>query len=299
MVAGSVSRFSGAVSFSRTLFRSVLVVAAAGLTAVLAAGCSGTPQVGTTSSGSGTASSPTQAVELAAAHAAVANSVTADLTIQGSGDAAMTISGSYSEVLRPQLEAEASFPTISVGGQSVPGGMTEIITNSAAYMRFSLLSQLTGGKPWLEVPYSSLDKALGANFEQLIQQAQNNNPLVQTQMLAGATDVRMMGTGTINGVHVTEYSGSYTMAEALRHLPSSLGSQFKQQLAKAGITSVGFKVWLDDQQQVRKLIVVDHGSAEDVTVSMLVTSVNKPITISAPPSSQVASIPLGALSSGN
>jgi hypothetical protein len=285
MAFGSVSRFLG------TLSRSVLVVGAAGLTAVLATGCA--------ASGSGAAASPTQAVELAAAHAALANSVTADFSMQGSGQAAITISGSYSEAVRPQLKAEADFPTVSIAGQSVPGGMTEIITSNAAYMRFSELSQLTGGKPWLEVSYSDLDKALGVNFQQLVQQAQNGNPLVQTQMLAGAKDVRVVGTGTIDGVHVTEYSGSYTTSEALRHLSGSLATQFKQQLAKAGITSVGFQVWLDDQQQVRKIIAVDHGSAEDVTVTMLVTSINKPVNVTVPPSSEIASIPLSALTSGN
>jgi hypothetical protein len=265
---------------------------------LLVAGCSGTPQAGTASAGADAASSPSQAIQLAAAHAALANSVTADFAVQGSGQAAMTISGSYREVLRPQLVAEADFPTVSVAGQSVPGGMTEIITSNAAYMRLSVLSQLTGGKAWLKVPFSELDKAFGANFEQLIQQAQNDNPLVQTQMLAGATDVQKVGTGTINGVHVTEYSGSYTMSEALRHLPASLGSQFKQQFSKSGITSVSFEIWLDDQQQVRKIIAVDHGSGEDVTVTMMVTGINNRVTITPPPSSQVASIPLSALTSG-
>lgn len=286
--------FSGRVSLSRSL----LIAAAAALTAVLAAGCSGTPRAGTASAGADAASSPSQAIQLAAAHAALANSVTADFAVQGSGQAAMTISGSFREVIRPQVTAEADLPTLTVAGQSVPGGLTEIITGNAAYMRLSVLSQLTGGKAWLKVSFSELDKALGANFEQLIQQAQNDNPLVQTQMLAGATDVQKVGTGTISGVHVTEYSGSYSMSEALRHMPASLGSQLRQQFSKSGITSVSFEIWLDDQQQVRKIVAVDHGSAEDVTVTMLVTSINQPVTITVPPSSEVASIPLGALTSG-
>jgi hypothetical protein len=43
---------------------------------------------------------------------------------------------------------------------------------------------------------------------------------------------------------------------------------------------------------------VDHGSGEDVTVTMLVTGINDPVTITPSPSSQVATIPLGALTSG-
>lgn len=283
-----------------SLYRPALLAAAAGLTAVLAAGCSGTPQASHAGSaashaGSGAAPAPGQAIELAAAHAAVANSVTADLTIRGSGAAAMTMSGSLSELIRPNLAAELSFPSLSAAGQSLPGGMSEIITAKAAYLKISGISQLTGGKSWLKVPFSELGKAFGVNFEQLIQQAQNNSPLVQTQLLAGATGVRVVGTGTIGGVAVTEYSGSYTIAAALKRLPASLRSQVEQQESKAGITSVTFKAWLDNQQQVRKLIVVEHGSVESVTVTMLLTSINQPVSIKLPPAADVATIPQSAL----
>jgi hypothetical protein len=288
--------FQGSVSLSRP----VLLAVAAGLTAVLAAGCSGTPQAspGThKSAGSAGAPSPAQAIQLAAAHARLANSVTANIAIKASGSGAMTMSGSLSEVIRPQLEAELNFPTLSAAGQSVPGGLSEIVTTQAAYLKLSSLSSLTGGKTWLKLPFSELSKALGANFEQLIQQAENNSPLTETQLLAGATDVRVLGTGTVDGVAVTEYSGSFTISAALSRLPASLRSQVEQQASAAGITSASFKVWLDDQQQARKLILVENGSKEDLTVTMLVTSINEPVSIQVPSSADVATIPQSALNS--
>jgi len=288
--------FTGSVSLSRP----VLLAVAAGLTAVLAAGCSGTPQAspGTHhSAGSAGTPSPGQAIQLAAAHARLANSVTANVAIAASGSGAMTMSGSLSEVIRPQLEAELNFPALSAAGQSVPGGLSEIVTTQAAYLKLSSLSSLTGGKTWLKLPFSELSKALGANFEQLIQQAENNSPLTETQLLAGATDVRVLGTGTVDGVAVTEYSGSFTMSAALSRLPASLRSQVEQQASAAGITSASFNVWLDNQQQVRKLIVVEHGSKEDLTTTMLVTSINQPVNIHIPSSADVATIPQSALNS--
>jgi hypothetical protein len=288
--------FSGSVSLSR----SVLLAAAAGLTAVLAAGCSGSPQAGGTGthSTSRSATSPRQAIELAAAHARLANSVTANVTMQSSGSTPLRLSGSLSEVLRPNLAAEIDFPAMSAAGVSVPGGMSEIITGKAAYLKLSALSQLTGGKSWLKVPFSELDKTLGVNFEQLIQQAQNNNPLTQMQLLAGATGVRVVGTGTIGGVPVTEYSGSYTMAAGLQRLPAALRSQVEQQATKAGISSVSFNAWLDGQQQARKLVLVEHGTMADMTVTMLVTSINQPVSIQLPPAADVATIPQGVLNMG-
>lgn len=305
--------FSGSVSISR----SVLVAAAAGLTALLAAGCAATPQASNgsgatathTTSGSGAASSGAassaaapsagQAIELAAAHAALATSVTADLTMQGSGSEALTMSGALSEVLKPQLEAELDFPTISVSGQSLSGGLSEILNAKAVYLKMSSLSQVTGGKTWLEVPFSELSKALGVNFEQLVQQAQNNSPLLQTRLLAGAKDVHVVGTGTVDGVAVTEYSGTYTMSAALKRLPASLRSQVEQQASKAGITTVSFNAWLDDQQQVRKLILVENGSVESMTITMLVTSINQPVSIQVPLPADVATVPQSTLNSGS
>jgi hypothetical protein len=289
--------FAGSASLSRQ----VLLAAAAGLTAVLAAGCAGTPQASSPSShqsaGSAGAPSPGQAIQLAAAHARLANSVTANIAIQASGSGAMTMSGSLSEVIRPHLEAELNFPTLSAAGQSLPGGLSEIVTSQAAYLKLSSLSSVTGGKPWLKLPFSELSKALGANFEQLVQQAENNSPLTETQLLAGATNVRVLGTGTVDGVTVTEYSGSFTMSAALSRLPASLRSQVEQQASAAGITSASFTVWLDDQQQVRKLILVEDGSKEDLTVTMLVTSINEPVTIQIPSSADVATIPQSELNS--
>lgn len=272
----------------------------AGLTAVLAAGCSAATGSGAgTAAGASAAPSPGQAIELAAAHAALANTVTANFTVQGSGSAALTMSGSISEVIRPNLAAEIEFPTVSMAGVSVPGGMSEIITTRAAYLKLPTLSELTGGKPWLKVPFSELDKALGVNIEQLIQQAEDNSPLLQTQLLAGATGVRVVGTGTIDGVRVTEYSGSYTMSAALKRLPASLRSQVRQLVSKAGITTVSFKAWLDDQQQVRKLIADEHGSLEDSTVTMLVTSINRPVSIQLPLPADTATVPVSTLTSGS
>ncbi len=49
--------------------------------------------------------------------------------LAGSGTEAMTISGSYSEVVRPPLEAEAGFPTVPVAGESLSDGTAEVLTS--------------------------------------------------------------------------------------------------------------------------------------------------------------------------
>jgi hypothetical protein len=64
------------------------------------------------------------------------------------------------------------------------------------------------------------------------------------------------------------------------------------------MTSASFEIWLDDQHQVRKLVITEHGTTESVVLSELVTSINQPVSVQVPPASQVATMPASALGSG-
>ena len=54
-------------------------------------------------------------------------------------------------------------------------------------------------------------------------------------------------------------------------------------------------MWLDDQQQVRKVISSAKGTSESVASTIVVTSVNQPVTATVPPASQVATVPASEL----
>jgi hypothetical protein len=303
---------SSVVSLARS--RQLRLAVAAGAAALLAAGCSassGTAASGTAASGTAARSGGTgtttatltaaQAVNLAASHAQKATSFSGTFSVQATGlsssSGTMTMNGTMSETIRPALLIEADIPTVSMAGVSVPGGISEIMNSSAVYLRMSTFSSLTG-KPWIEVPLSSLNLA-GVNFSQLIQQAQNNSALTQTQLLAHASDVRTVGTSTLNGVPVTEYTGTYSPSAALAQLHGVSTAELQQQLSAQGFTTADFQLWLDGQQQVRKLIVTEQGSKSSMHIAMTVTSINQPVSVQLPASSQVAVIPASALKSGS
>jgi hypothetical protein len=281
--------------FSASRSRSMLV-AAAGAGVLLAAGCS---SASTAASSHGTSTdhplSATTAIQLAAAHAKLATSFTGTMSVSGTGAATLTMAGTMSERTQPSLIVEADFPSMTAEGMSMDGGMTVILDGKTLYMRASVLSSMAGGKSWIEVPFSELGGADASLMNQAEQEEQEGNPLLQTQVLAGATDVRTVGTSTIGGVPVTEYTGSYSVASALDKLPASARSTQQQALAQAGITTANFRIWLDNQQQVRKLIVNEPGSKESVTISMTVTSINQPVSVQLPPASQVTVIPASVL----
>jgi hypothetical protein len=288
------------VSLARS--RTFRLAAAAGATALLVAGCSASAATGANSGSTGTTTATltaAEAVNLAAAHAQKATSFTGTISMQSTGAnlGGMTIAGTMSETTSPSLLVAADFPTVSASGMSISGGMSEILTGSTLYMKLSPLSSLTG-KPWAEVQLSDL-KVGGVSFGQLMQQVQGDSPLTQTQLLANASHVRKVGTGTMDGFPVTQYSGSYSMQAALAQVHGVSTAQLRQQLASYGLTTADFQVWLDAQQQVRKLIVTELGSKGSITLTMAVTSINQPVSVQLPSASQVAVIPASALKAGS
>jgi hypothetical protein len=290
-----------------------MTLLATGTIAVLAAGVTGCSGSGSSAAqptapgGQQTAHTAQQAVQLAASTADSVNSFEATISVQATADAgsgtggtsAFHLAGTVTEQIHPSLLAKADYSTFTVAGQSLAEGMSEIITANAVYVKLSLLTQaLHTSKPWLEVPFSSLKSGKGQSLSSLLRQLQTSNPLTQTKLLAGATDVKKVGTGTIDGVPVTEYTGSYSMTQALAKLPASLRASLSQDIEKAGFKSARFTVWVDGQHQVRKSIITEAGSSFTETVTTTVTSINQPVSIQVPSASQTTTLPASALSPG-
>jgi hypothetical protein len=240
--------------------------------------------------------SPIQAIALAATQAKQATSFATDLSLQMSGTTSVSMSGSLAMRTQPSLLATANFSSIKASGQSMPGGMSEILTNKTIYLKMAELQQELGGKQWLELPLSELQQSTGLDLSQLLDQVQGNNPLVQTQMLAAAKDVRAVGTQEVDGVQTTHYTGSYPISAGLAKLPASLRGMAQQQIQKLGLQTAAFNVWIDAQHQTRKMTMTEHGTGETVDVTLNVTSIGQPVNVTLPSGSQVATIPAGALS---
>ncbi len=245
---------------------------------------------------------PATAVKLAAQVTGKVNSFTATMSeritvkpgttsstgLDGNVQLAMTLA----EQLHPALLASATLGSNSLGGTSLPGGITEVITPTALYMKWSYLTkQLHLTKPWLVVSLSSLGKSSGINFSQLLNQATGNGPLTQSQVLAGATSVRQVGAGSIDGVPVTEYTGTVPLNKGLSFLSGSIKAQVQQLITAGGLTAEHFTVWIDGKHIPRKLTVTAAGKSMTETIDMTITSINQPVSIAVPPASQTSTLP--------
>jgi len=276
------------------------------LAAIAAAGCSSAAGSGAATAQGTAQGSPAQAVALAATAAGTVNSFTAtvglDLTMINSttGNQRVTVSGTVSEAVRPSTLAEFSFDTLQVAGVSLPGGMSEIVTPNEIYLKQSDLSMLLHtSKQWFGLSVSSVSGRGGLNLNSLLGESDTSNPLTQAQLLAGATGVKDVGTGTVKGVPVTEYTGSYSLSAALAKLPANVRGTVSSAFKQSGLDSgtAKFTVWIDAQHIVRKDITALSSSTFNETLTTTVTSVNQPVNITAPSAGQVYPLSVSDLGS--
>jgi hypothetical protein len=180
---------------------------------------------------------------------------------------------------------------------SLPGGLAEIITPATLYMKWSFLTQtLHLTRPWLAIPVSSISKSSGINLSQIFSQATGSGPLTQSQLLQRATSVRQVGTGSIGGVPVTEYTGTLPLDKGISYLSGSAKTEAQQAIAAAGFSTATFTVWIDGQHTVRKAVVTEVGKTVTETITTTITSINQPVNIALPTAGQTSQPPGGDLS---
>jgi hypothetical protein len=278
-----------------------VLAAATGAVAVLAAGCtsgsssSGNGASGSTSTGTTTTLTAQQAVDLAATKTTTVNSISATFTLQATTPSgAVNASGSIKEQIHPTVLVEGDFNSFNAGGQSLPGGLGEIITNKAVYLRFATITKALGtSKPWAEIPLTG--SPLGSTLSSLLNDVQSNSPVTETQMLDDAPDVHKVGTGTVDGVAVTEYAGSVPFSQAIAKLPANVRATINSSASSTGIKTVNFDIWRDSQQQPRKVVVTETGTSVSETVTENITGFNEPVDITLPSAAETYQVPAGDL----
>lgn len=225
--------------------------------------------------------SPAAVVRLAAAQARHVSSFTATIgvTMKGSfgpqlGAFDLDVRGSIALETSPSLLADLKFSTfrfsfggMSSGGAGLGGAVEMILTSKDVY-----ISGIAPGGKWYKVPLPALAKQLGGG--QLLRQEESASSLDASQLLAGATNVRLIGRGTLGGVQVTEYAGD---------CPKSSGP--------GTATTCTFRVWVDGHQQLRKVELTERGDGLTAGVSLQVTSVNRPVHVHIPPASDTVPLP--------
>jgi hypothetical protein len=221
----------------------------------------------------------TNAIQLTANETQKLTSLAGSLSLQAGG---VNTSGSFQFQLKPSLVVEASMNS-SLSGQGI--NIDEILTGTALYLKIPGLSAVAS-KPWEEIQLSSLSGSLGSAFNQLLQTAQNSDPLTQLQELTASKNARKVGSQVIDGVPTTEYAGTITPSAGLAKLPPGLRQNFGSALSQLK-GSISWNVWIDDGHNLRKLTESYSLAGSPFMLTMTVTSINQPVSVTLPPASQV------------
>lgn len=165
-------------------------------------------------------------------------------------------------------------------------------------------AQIPGHKPWIEVNLNQVDQAeLGKTFSQLSTASSNNPQQVLSQLAAVSNRVTKLGTSSIGGVATTEYRGDVNLNKVAAQAQAKAGPKAAQQVRAREqalhTTTLPVTVWVDGNHLVRRLGIESpvpaggtgapsgHGTA---AVTITFSGYGTPVTITPPPSSQVANV---------
>jgi len=165
-----------------------------------------------------------------------------------------------------------------------------VLTGTAFYLSEPALATRFG-KPWLKIDLSALKGAGLASIAQLVNGLKSNNLLDQTQLLAVAKHLRVVGKATVNGVATTEYAGSLRADQALSTLSPAARKALAPAFRLLGNTLISFRIWIDGQHFTRKVTEVETVNGDTIHTTVITTAINQPVQITAPPASLTVSPP--------
>jgi hypothetical protein len=279
------------------VFRSPLRAAVAGVIVIFAAGCS---SPGTTAKPARPAPpvSARQAIALSAHNVASWRSDISTTTITGTDGGARI---SFASALR---EESGPFNELAVtsykrdGKDVLPGGSDSVVTPTVYYIRAAAASRyFHTAKPWVELSPAALLTASARirNSTPGSPSAFSGDPMAGVGLIATSTDVRAVGTGSVNSVPATEYEGTYSVASGVAYIKATLGSpqgaQALQQATAMGLTTIRFRAWLGPQQRPLKLVLIEAGTHANLTVTQTIVSINQPASIQFPLASETYIVP--------
>jgi hypothetical protein len=182
-------------------------------------------------------------LNLAASKTAGYDSVKMNMAISSSATGLITMGGQvgWNPVA---LDMTMSSPSLAKLGS---GSMQMMMSGTTMYMGTQNTAAFKG-KHWLKMDLSALG-AQGQQLSQLMTQSNNQSPALQLKLLTSAEGVSEVGTGNIDGVECTHYSGTVdvqTLAAKMTAADPALKGLLSSASAQ-GITTETVDLWVSAQ----------------------------------------------------
>jgi hypothetical protein len=148
----------------------------------------------------------------------------------------------------------------------------------------ALAAQLPVGKRWIELDVSKLGRSAGLDLEKLLSASQVQPSDLLSMLESEGAKIRTVGPATVDGVATTRYRVTIDTAKALqaKGLTSPLLGDLAAQMPK-----VPEDVWIGKDGLVRRIRVSLHLAQRRLEMTMDLHDYGTPVTIAAPPSSDV------------
>ncbi|MGW1073622.1 DUF1396 domain-containing protein [Streptomyces sp. NPDC002537] len=195
------------------------------------------------------------------------------------GEAAMDVK---SRAMRMKMKVK--------GASADESGTVELrALDGAFYMKAA--NEADGESRWLKLDLSGLQGA-GSSKASLGGQAERN-PADEASGIGSAKDLTKVGEETVDGVKTTHYTGTVTldqMRESLKDKPADVRQRREknlEQYAKMGADKLQMDIWVDGQDHTKQFRTRSTTTKGPLDLTMKFVDVNKPVTVEAPPASEV------------
>lgn len=206
-----------------------------------------------------------------------------DITsLSDSGDGVM-LKGHADVRSRPSVGQRWSVSWKTPAGKPA-GGIREIILGDTIYLRPSP-HELPFRQPWVRLSSGQMD-TLGTVIDRASGVNELSDLSATIAMLSVSSDVQEVGRETVENLTTTHYQGTFAISDARTKLGTR--SNVLRFLQRNNTKVMTFDLWVDGNSFPRRVRLTHQvHPPTTLVVDTAYTAFNRPVTISAPPRSQV------------
>ncbi|MCP9212156.1 DUF1396 domain-containing protein [Streptomyces cucumeris] len=149
------------------------------------------------------------------------------------------------------------------------------------------------GKRWIKLDVSTLGKGgSGDRSASSLSGQADKNPADESTFLSSSDNVKRVGKETIDGVSTTHYRGTVTVDQMRASLKGEDAETRErreknfEQLDEMGIERVSMDMWIDGEHHTKRFRMRGKGDKGPLDNTVTFLSINKPVTVKAPPASE-------------
>ncbi|MDX6512981.1 MAG: hypothetical protein QOE36_2485 [Gaiellaceae bacterium] len=180
-----------------------------------------------------------------------------------------------------ELTFDMSAITSKLGDQASGTEMVEVFTGGVIFLKLPFKG-LPPGKSWIKFDPTAMAQYMGLQ----VTPAGDQTPAKTLRTLKAGKDVRKLGAGAVDGVHVDGYAVTVTEQDLLDQAQPGKRERLKTMLDQAkGVYPQTTRIWIDPKTKLIRKLSMNMGTTVDM--SMLFYDFGTPLELHPPAQDQV------------